>query len=260
MVDFKGKKGLILGVGNQFSIAWAIAEQLSEQGAELGLTYLKDPKGRFEKNVRKLGTKLGATFIHECDVASDESIDELASKLKEEWGGLDFLVHSLAYASHEDLNCPFSETRREGFRLATEISAYSLLPLASKFAPMMKEQGGGSIITLTFVGSSLAVPNYNVMGVAKAALESSVRYLARELGPEAIRVNAISAGAIRTLSSSGVKNFAEMLRIAREHSALERTVTQKEVGNTAAFLCSDAASGITGQVIYVDAGYSVMAN
>ncbi len=237
-----------------------MAEQFHQQGAELGLTYLTDPKGRFEANVRKLGEQVGSSFIHECDVADDHSIQEMADSLKAKWDRLDFLIHSLAYADQQDLQIPFSSTSREGFTKAHQISAYSLMPLTAHMLPLMKEAGGASILSISFIGSVLAVPNYNVMGPAKASLESSMRYLARELGPENIRANVISAGAIRTISASGIKNFSEMLRVAGEHSAMKRTATQEEVGKAAVFLCSDAASAITGQVIYVDCGYSMMAN
>ena len=260
MIDFSGKRGLVLGVGNQRSIAWAIVEQLHELGAELGLTYLAEPKGRFETNVRKLGDKVGASIIQECDVGNDDSIKQLIKTTEKEWGELDFLVHSLAFADYDDLNRPYSETSRIGFMKAHEISTFSLLPLSNGVVPMMRKRGGGSILSISFIGAVLAVPNYNVMGSAKAALEASTRYLARELGPENIRANNISAGAIRTLSSSGIKNFSEMLRVAGEHSAMLRTVTQAEVGKTAAFLLSDVSSGITGQTVYVDCGYSIMAN
>ena len=260
MIDFSGKRGLVLGVGNQRSIAWAVVERLHQQGAELGLTFLRDPKGRFEANVRKLGEQTNATLIAECDVASDESIEALIKQVDEQWGELDFLVHSLAYADTQDLSKPFSETLRDGFNKAMEISAYSLLPLAKGVIPMMRKRGGGSIVSMSFIGSTLAVPNYNVMGPAKAALESCTRYLAWELGPVNIRINSLSPGAIRTLSSAGIKDISEMIRVAGEHSAMKRTATQAEVANTAAFLLSDAASGITGQLIYVDCGYSIMAN
>ena len=213
MIDFSGKRGLVLGVGNQRSIAWAIVEELHKLGAELGLTYLTEPKGRFEANVRKLGDKVGASIIQECDVGNDESIKQLIETTEKEWGELDFLVHSLAFADYEDLNRPYSETNRAGFMKAHDISAYSLLPLSNGVAPMMRKRGGGSILSISFIGAVLAVPNYNVMGSAKAALEASTRYLARELGPENIRANSISAGAIRTLSSAGIKNFSEMLRV-----------------------------------------------
>lgn len=260
MSDLSGKRGVILGVGNQRSIAWAIAQHFSEQGAELALTYLTEPKGRFEANVRKLGDQVNATLIQECDVAKDDSIQELVTALDEHWGELDFLVHSLAFADQKDLQVPFSSTSREGFAKAHDISAFSLLPLAEGIAPMMKKRGGGSIISMSFIGSMIAVPHYHVMGPAKAALESSSRYLARELGPDNIRVNVVSPGAIRTLSSSGIKDFSELMRVAAEHSALKRTATQQEVAQTSAFLVGDGSSAITGQVIYVDCGYSIMAN
>ena len=260
MIDYSGKRGLVLGVGNQRSIAWAIVEELHKLGAEVGLTYLTEPKGRFEANVRKLGDKVGARIIQECDVGNDESIKQLIETTEKEWSELDFLVHSLAFADYEDLNRPYSETNRAGFMKAHDISAYSLLPLSNGVVPMMRKRSGGSILSISFIGAVLAVPNYNVMGSAKAALEASTRYLARELGPENIRANSISAGAIRTLSSAGIKNFSEMLRVAGEHSAMLRTVPPAEVGKTAAFLLSDVSSGITGQTVYVDCGYSIMAN
>ncbi|MBF0279876.1 MAG: SDR family oxidoreductase [SAR324 cluster bacterium] len=258
MIDFKGKKGVVLGVGNSRSIAWAITESLHQCGAELALTFIEDPKGRYEKNVRSLGTQVEASIIHPCDVQDEKAIDSLMEVISQQWGKLDFLVHSLAFAKQEDLGGSFSETSRDGFLKAQEISAYSLLPLSAGAAPLMRKNGGGSIITMSYIGAMLAVPNYNAMGPAKAALESSVRYLARELGTDNIRVNAISAGPIRTLSASGVKNFSTLIQGVAEQSALKRNVTQAEVGATAAFLCSDAASAITGQTIYVDCGFNVM--
>ena len=260
MIDFSGKKGVVLGVGNSKSIAWSIAECLHQCGAELALTYLEDPKGRFEKNVRSLGKQVGASIIHPCDVQQESAITSLIDTLSQSWGGVDFLVHSLAYASQEDLGGSFARTSREGFLKAQEVSAYSLLALSAGVAPLMREQGGGSIISMTYIGAVLAVPNYNVMGPAKAALESSVRYLAREMGADNIRVNAISAGPIRTLSALGIKNFSTLLQGVAEHSALRRNVSQTEVAQTAAFLCSNLSSGITGQTIYVDCGYSIMGN
>ena len=258
MIDFTAKRGVVLGVGNSRSIAWAIAECLHQCGAELALTYIEDPKGRYEKNVRTLGEKVGASMIHPCDVQYEESISSLMEVLTEKWGRIDFLVHSLAFARPEDLGGAFSEISRDGFLKAQEITAYSLLPLSAGVAPLMRQNGGGSIITMSYIGAMLAVPNYNAMGPAKAALEASVRYLARELGPDNIRVNAISAGPIRTLSASGIKNFSTLMQGVAERSALKRNVEQSEVGSTAAFLCSDAASGITGQTIYVDCGFNMM--
>jgi enoyl-[acyl-carrier protein] reductase I len=260
MIDFKGKKGVVLGVANQRSIALAITRQLDALGAELCLTYGPDPKGRFEQNVRELSAGMRVTQILPADVRSDQEIVALFKSLEETWGGLDFVVHSVAYADRADLERPFSLTEREGWRVAQDVSAYSLVPITREAARLMRKNGGGSIVTLTFIGSVLAVPNYHVMGPAKAALESAVRYLARELGPDNIRLNSVSAGAIRTLSSSGIKQFGEMLKVAGEHAALQRNVTQEEVAQTAAFLLSSAASGITGQCIYVDCGYNIMAN
>ncbi len=260
MGSLSGKKGVILGVGNQRSIAWSIAEHFYKEGAELALTYLTDPKGRFEANVKNLGEIVNASLIKDCDVSSDKSIKSLINELTNHWEELDFLIHSLAFADQKDLQIEFSSTSRDGFAKAHEISAFSLLPLVEGLVPMMKKNGGGSIITMSFIGSNLAVPHYHVMGPAKASLEASSRYLARELGPDNIRVNVISAGAIKTLSSAGIKDFAELMRIGANHSAMKRTVTQDEVAQTALFLASEASSGITGQVIYVDCGYSIMAN
>jgi len=260
MSILSGKRGVILGVGNQRSIAWAVAEHLHKEGAELALTFLIDPKGRFESNVKNLGERVNASLIKDCDVSDDKSIQSLINALNDHWGELDFLIHSLAFAEQKDLQMDFSSTSRVGFAKAHEISAYSLLPLVEGIAPMMKKRGGGSIISMSFIGSNLAVPHYHVMGPAKASLEASSRYLARELGPDNIRVNVVSSGAIKTLSSAGIKDFAELMRIGAEHSAMKRTVTQDEVAQTTLFLASDASSGITGQVIYVDCGYSIMAN
>ncbi len=258
MIDFTGKKGIILGVANSRSIAWATAESLHQCGAELALTYIEDPKGRYEKNVRTLGEQVGASIIHPCDVQDEKAIDSLMEVVADKWGNLDFMVHSLAFAKQEDLGGSFSGISRDGFLKAQEISAYSLLPLSAGAAPLMRENGGGSIITMSYIGAMLAMPNYNAMGPAKAALESSVRYLSRELGGDNIRVNAISAGPLRTLSSAGIKDFSTLLQGVAEQTALKRNVSQTEVGATAAFLCSEAASGITGQTIYVDCGFNIM--
>jgi enoyl-[acyl-carrier protein] reductase I len=260
MIDFKGKRGVVLGVANQRSIAMAIVKQLDALGAELCVTYGPDPKGRFEQNVRDLCAGMKVTQILPADVRSDQDIVSLFKSLEEAWGSLDFVVHSVAYADRADLERPFSLTDREGWRMAQEVSAYSVVPIAKEAGRLMKKNGGGSIVALSFIGSVLAVPNYNVMGPAKAALESAVRYLAREMGPEKIRCNSISPGAIRTLSSSGIKQFGEMLKVAGEHSALQRNVTQEEVAQATAFLLSPAAGGITGQCIYVDCGFNIMAN
>ncbi|MDJ0690125.1 MAG: enoyl-ACP reductase FabI [Xenococcaceae cyanobacterium MO_188.B32] len=256
MLDLTGKNALVTGIANNRSIAWGIAQQLHQAGANLGVTYLPDPKGRFEKKVGELVAPLNPTIFLPCDVQDYEQIDATFSTIAEKWDKLDILIHCLAFADKEDLSGEFSATSREGFNKALEISAYSLIGLAKRAKPLMKE--GGSIITLSYIGGVKVVPNYNVMGVAKSALEMSVRYLASELGSANIRVNAISAGPIRTLASSAVGGILDMIRHVEEIAPLKRTVTQIEVGNTAAFLSSNLASGITGQVIYVDAGYEIM--
>lgn len=260
MIDFSGKQGVVFGVANQRSIATAVARQLSALGAEIALTYGPDPKGRFEENVRELGAELNATHVLPADVLHDGAIETVFRTLEESWGGLDFIVHSVAYADRRDLEEPFSQTARDGWLRAQEVSAYSVVPMARAGAPLMRKRGGGALVGMTFIGSTLAVPQYHVMGPAKAALESAIRYLARELGPDNIRCNTISAGALRTLSSSGIKNFGNMLKIAGEHAALGRNVTAEEIANVVVFLLSQAASGVTGQCIYVDAGYNIMAN
>ena len=256
MLDLTGKNALVTGIANNRSIAWGIAQQLHQAGANLGVTYLPDPKGRFEKKVGELVAPLNPSIFLPCDVQNDEQIDTTFSVIADKWDKLDILIHCLAFADKEDLSGEFSATSREGFRKALEISSYSLTTLAKRAKPLMKE--GGSIITLSYLGGVKVVPNYNVMGVAKSALEMSVRYLASELGSDNIRVNAISAGPIRTLASSAVGGILDMIRHVEAIAPLKRTVTQLEVGNTAAFLSSNLASGITGQVIYVDAGYEIM--
>ena len=256
MLDLTGKNALVTGIANNRSIAWGIAQQLHQAGANLGVTYLPDPKGRFEKKVGELVAPLNPSIFLPCDVQNDEQIDTTFSIIADKWDKLDILIHCLAFADKEDLSGEFSATSREGFRKALEISSYSLTTLAKRAKPLMKE--GGSIITLSYLGGVKVVPNYNVMGVAKSALEMSVRYLASELGSDNIRVNAISAGPIRTLASSAVGGILDMIRHVEAIAPLKRTVTQLEVGNTAAFLSSNLASGITGQVIYVDAGYEIM--
>ncbi|MBE9118338.1 enoyl-ACP reductase FabI [Lusitaniella coriacea LEGE 07157] len=256
MLNLTGKKALVTGIANNRSIAWGIAQQLHQAGAELGVTYLPDEKGRFEKKVRELVEPLHPTIFLPCNVQNDEQIDALFASLGEKWGKFDILIHCLAFANKDDLSGEFSATSRAGFSTALEISSYSLTRLAKAAKPLMNE--GGAIVTLSYLGGVKVIPNYNVMGVAKAALEMSVRYLASELGSSNIRVNAISAGPIRTLASSAVGGILDMIHHVEEIAPLKRTVTQTEVGNAAAFLCSDLASGITGQVLYVDAGYEIM--
>jgi enoyl-[acyl-carrier protein] reductase I len=256
MLDLTGKNALVTGIANNRSIAWGIAQQLHKAGANLGVTYLPDEKGRFEKKVRELVEPLQPSIFLPCNVQDDAQIQETFEAIAKDWGKLDILIHCLAFADKEDLSGDFSKTSRTGFSQALEISTYSLTQLAGAAKPLMTE--GGSIVTLTYLGGVKVIPNYNVMGIAKAGLEMSVRYLAAELGSQNIRVNAISAGPIRTLASSAVGGILDMIHHVEEVAPLRRTVTQLEVGNAAAFLCSDLASGITGQVLYVDAGYEIM--
>ena len=254
MTDFSGKHGLIVGVANKRSISWAIAQATASRGARLALTY----QGRFEEHVNELSQGLSQPpLVLPCDVSSDEEIDKVFAKIEQEFGALDFVVHGAAFANREDLSAPFSQTSRDGFRLAMDISAYSLIALARRAAPLMEKRGGGSILTLTYLGSERVFPNYNVMGVAKAALEASVRYLAADLGAKNIRVNAISAGPIKTLAAAGISGFSGILNVYRERAPLRRNIETGEVGDAAAFLLSDAGRGISGEVMMVDAGFHV---
>lgn len=256
MLNLTGKNALVTGIANNRSIAWGIAQQLHQAGANLGVTFLPDEKGRYEKKVAELVEPLQPSLFLPCDVQNDEQIESTFKTVGEKWGKLDILIHCLAFANKDDLTGGFSKTSRAGFNLALDVSAYSLVQLSRAASPLMTE--GGSIITLTYLGGVRVIPNYNVMGIAKAALEMNVRYLAAELGPQNIRVNAISAGPIRTLASSAVGGILDMIHHVEEVAPLRRTVTQTEVGNTAAFLASDLSSGITGQVLYVDSGYAIM--
>ncbi|MBD2356571.1 enoyl-ACP reductase FabI [Tolypothrix sp. FACHB-123] len=256
MLDLTGKNALVTGIANNRSIAWGIAQQLHKAGANLGITYLPDERGKMEKKVAELVEPLNPSLFLPCDVQNDEQIQSTFETIRSQWGKLDILIHCLAFANKDDLSGDFSQTSRAGFNTALQISTYSLVQLSGAAKPLMTE--GGSILTLSYLGSIRAIPNYNIMGVAKAGLEASVRYLATELGPQNIRVNAISAGPIRTLASSAVGGILDMIHHVEQVAPLRRTVTQLEVGNTAAFLCSDLSSGITGQVIYVDAGYEIM--
>src|SRR5262245_7668648 len=249
----EGKKGLIVGVANKRSIAWSIAESLHRQGARLAFNYQGE---RLEENVRSLAGELQGSIVHPCDVTKEDEIDALFARVKEEFGRLDVLVHCVAFARKEDLDGAFIATTRDGFTMALDISAYSLTALARGAAALM--EGGGSIIALTYLGSEKAVPGYNVMGVAKAALESSIRYLACDLGKQNIRVNGISSGPISTLAARGVPGFTKMLQIVRERSPLPRNTEPAEVGDTALFLASSLSRGITGEVIFVDNGYHIM--
>lgn len=256
MLDLTGKNALVTGIANNKSIAWGIAQQLHKAGANLGVTYLPDEKGRFEKKVGELVEPLNPSLFLPCNVQDDEQVDQVFAAVEKEWGKLDILIHCLAFANREDLTGEFSDTSRDGFNTALDISSYSLTRLARGAKNVMTE--GGAIVTLTYLGGVKVIPNYNVMGVAKAALEMSVRYLAADLGPKNIRVNGISAGPIRTLASSAVGGILDMINHVEATAPLRRTVTQTEVGNAAAFLCSDLSSGITGQILYVDSGYEIM--
>ncbi len=256
MLDLTGKNALVTGIANNRSIAWGIAQQLHKAGANLGITYLPDDRGKMEKKVAELVEPLNPSLFVPCNVQNDEQIQATFDTIKDKWGKLDILIHCLAFANKDDLSGDFSSTSRPGFNQALEISTYSLVQLSGAAKPLMSD--GGSIVTLTYLGGDRVVPNYNVMGIAKAGLEMSVRYLASELGGQNIRVNAISAGPIRTLASSAVGGILDMIHHVEEIAPLRRTVTQLEVGNAAAFLCSDLASGITGQILYVDAGYEIM--
>ena len=255
MTDFSGKHGLIVGVANKRSIAWAIAQATARRGAQLALTY----QGRFEDHVKELSEGLQPSpLVLPCDVTSDEEIAAVFSRIEQEFGGLDFVVHGAAFAPREELEASFLNTSRSGFRTTLDISAYSLIALARGATPLMEKRGGGSVLTLSYLGSQRVVPGYHVMGVAKAALEATVRYLAADVGPKNIRVNAVSAGPIKTLAAAGIKGFSNILHIYPERAPLRRNVETGEVAEAAAFLLSDAGKGVTGEVMYVDAGYHVI--
>lgn len=249
----EGKNGLIVGVANKHSIAWAIAESLAREGAKLAFNYQNE---RLKENVEKLAGDLPGAKSYPCDVSSDEEIDSLMKNVGTDMGRLDFLVHSVAFAPREELTGEFINTTRQGFATALDISAYSLVALSRAALPLMSE--GGSIITLSYLGADRVVPHYNVMGVAKAALESTVRYLANDLGPRGIRVNAISAGPIRTLAARGVSGISKMVDHHRAVAPLRHATEQAEVGDTALFLISSLGRGITGELIYVDGGYNIL--
>jgi len=250
----ENRVGIIFGVANKRSIAWATARALHESGARLAFTYQGD---RLKENVTSLTNEsMPGSLLLPCDVSKQEEVDETFARLKQEFGRLDFLIHSIAFAPREALEGEYLDTSRDAFLTALEISAYSLAQLARCAAPLMTE--GGSIVTMSYYGAEKVVAGYNVMGVAKAALEQSVRYLANDLGPRNVRVNAISAGPIQTLSARGVANLSTMMKHHAERAPLRRNVEPREVGNTVLFLCSPLASGITGEVIHVDCGYNIM--
>ena len=252
-MSMQGRTAVVFGVANKRSIAWAIAQKLQAAGARLAITYQNE---RLEQEAKDLIQSLPGAEAFMCDVSKDEEITHLFERLKSRYGKLHTLVHSVAYAPAEELKGDFLNTSREGFRVAHDISVYSLIAVTRAAAPLMED--GGSVITLTYYGSEKVVPHYNVMGVAKAALEATVRYLANDLGPRKIRVNAISAGPIKTLAARGISGLGDMLKSHAERAPLKRNVDPLEVGETAAFLASDGAAGITGEVIYVDCGYNIM--
>ena len=249
----EGKKALILGVANDRSIAWGIAQAFKEQGASVALTY---PNEAMKKRVVPLGEELGASFTCEVDVTSDDDLDTLANTVESEWGKFDILVHSVAFADRKDLKGSFVDTSREGFKLACDISAFSLVGLCGKLQHLFNP--GSSVMAMTYYGAQKVVKNYNVMGVAKAALESSTRYLAYDLGEKGIKVNCISAGPIKTLAASGISGFRDLLGKVEEVSPLKKNVTPTDVAKTAVYLGSELSSGVTGQVLYVDSGLSIM--
>ena len=252
-VDLSGKNALVFGVANQRSIAWAIAQALHEAGARVALTYQNE---RLRESVQALASEIGDAPLFQCDMSVDEDVVNLYQQVGESLGSLSILVHSIAFANRDDLGGEFSKTERDGFRVALDVSAYSLIPMVRHAAPLMTE--GGTVVAMTFLAAEKVFPGYNVMGVAKAALENSVRQLAAEYGPEGIRVNAISAGPLDTLSSRVISGYRDMKRIHAERAPMARNITHEDVGGTALYLCSDLSSGVTGEVIHVDAGYSIM--
>jgi enoyl-[acyl-carrier protein] reductase I len=255
MSSLSGKQGLVVGVANKRSISWAIAQAAAAAGARLALTY---PSERLEENVRELAAKLESPLVLPCDVSSDDQIAALGESLDKEFGGLDFFVHGAAFAPAAELSNPFLQTSREGFRIALDVSAYSLIGVTRAVVPLMARREGGSVLTLTYLGSQRVFTNYNVMGVAKAALEASVRYLASDLGPQNIRVNALSAGPIKTLAAAGISGFSNILQVYRERAPLRRNVALSEVADVATFLLGPGSRAITGEVVMVDAGYHVV--
>lgn len=253
MLNLEGKKFLVFGIANNKSLAWFISQQLHKAGARVAVNYINE---KMEKRVRPLAEEVKAELIEECDVTNPEHLDQFFDKVKNTFGAIDGVIHAVAFANREDLEGRFVDTSREGFLTAMNISAYSLVDIAKRSEPLMEE--GGSILTLSYIGANKVIPNYNVMGVAKAALESSVRYLASDLGPNNIRVNAISAGPIKTLSASGIKDFRSKLTEAAEKNPLKDIIDGESVGNTAAFLVSPMSKHITGEIMYVDCGSHIL--
>lgn len=253
-IDLKGRSALVMGVANHRSLAWAIAQALHQAGARLCLTYAGE---RLKDMVGELAATLPGTLLLECDVTRDASIDAVRSRLESEWGAIEAMVHGIAFARKEDLEGAFVATPREGFQLALDVSAYSLLNVTNRMLPLL-EKNGAAIVTLSYLAAERAVPSYNVMGSAKAVLEQMVRQLAFELGPKNVRVNALSAGPVSTLAARGIHGFTDMLKKHAEKAPLRRNITKEEVGKAALFLLSDLSSGITGETLYVDAGYRIM--
>jgi len=249
----QGKTALIFGVANERSIAWGITKAFHEQGATTGISYAGGP---LEKRVEPLAESIGVSFLEVCDVTQDEHIQRVADRAAGAFGEIDILVHAIGFANRDELSGPYYGTSREGFHLALDISVYSFTGLARAFRPLFRP--GSALLTLTYYGSEKVMPNYNVMGVAKAALEASVRYLANDLGPQGVRVNAISAGPIRTLAAAGVSGFKSMYRQFTEIAPLRQNITIEDIGSAAVFLCSDMSAKITGEVLYVDSGYQVL--
>jgi enoyl-[acyl-carrier protein] reductase I len=253
-IDLSGKKAVVFGVANQRSIAWAISDALAQAGAELAFTYLNE---RLKESVEKTVAPLGSPLLIECDATEDGQVASVYQKLGESWGRVDIVVHSVAFAERDDLGGSFAATSRQGFRTALETSAYSLIPVVRHAAPLMAERGG-AVVTMTFEASGRVFPGYNIMGTAKSALENEVRQLASEFGPNNIRVNAISAGPLATLAARSIPGFNDMRHAFAERAPLRRNITHEEVAGTALFLSSELSSGITGAIIPVDAGYSIM--
>lgn len=249
-----GRKGVIFGVANEKSIAWAIAQILKKEGMELAFTYAGEA---LESRVVPLAESVGSKIIMPCDVTKDEEIEAVFRRIRDEWGGLDALVHSLAFAKKDELKGEFMNTSREGFRIAMDVSAFSLVALAKAASPLM-EGRNGAFVTLSYYGAEKVIANYNVMGVAKAALEASVKYLSADLGPKGIRINTISAGPVKTLAAMGITGFKQILDVVEAKSPLRRNVTQEDVAKTALYLLSDLSSGVTGETIYVDSGFNIM--
>lgn len=249
----EGKTALIFGVANERSIAWGITQAMHAHGARIGLSYAGKA---LERRIHPLAASIGCTFVEECDVTKDADIASVAENAAKAFGQIDILVHSIAFANRDELNGPFYNTSRDGFRMAMDISVYSFVGLARAFQPLIRE--GGAMLCMTYYGAEKVAPHYNVMGVAKAALEASTRYLAYDFGPQGVRVNAISAGPIRTLAAAGVSGFKDMYRAFTEMAPLRRNITIEDVGNAAVFLCSDMAARTTGEIIYVDSGYNIV--